>query len=158
MKPPIPHRKQRQLGGCLPACGQMALERFGVRRTQDEIGVALGYRPGIGAPAFNVVRLEQFGVSVELHDTMDADTLRIAIQRDDAVVIVFVQTGELPTWDKDVPHAVVVTQVRGNTVTLYDPAFDEPYDTLWGDLLLAWDARGNVFAVMTGEKAKGGER
>ena len=111
----------------------MALERFGIRRTQWELGALLGLAAGAGVSATHVVRLGSMGVSVDLRVTYDPEELRAAIDQKGAVVIAFVRSGQLPTHKDDVPHAVVVTGVEGGLATLNDPAFDSPTIVRWDD-------------------------
>jgi len=67
------------------------------------------------------------------------------------VVIVSVRTGELPYWEEDVPHAVVVVGIDTATEVAYvnDPAFEHaPIAVPVGDFVLAWDALGNRCAMI----------
>lgn len=63
--------------------------------------------------------------------------------------IVFVRTNELPYWDDDVYHAVVLAGVDEAFVYLYDPAFaNAPQRTTIGDFYLAWLHLNTDFALI----------
>ncbi|MEA3338389.1 MAG: hypothetical protein U9R15_00335 [Chloroflexota bacterium] len=67
--------------------------------------------------------------------------------RADAIVVAFVRTGELPYWEKDAPHAIVVIGIEAGITYLDDPAFENaPLPVLVGDFLLAWDEFWNQWA------------
>lgn len=149
---PIPHRLEGFVGGCLPACCQMALEFMGITRTQRKIAALIGHIEGAGTPMPNVVRLSNLGASVQYIPEAGLNDLQQGIQKGIAI-IVSVRTGELPYWEEDVPHAVVVVGIDTATGVVYvnDPAFERaPIAVLMGDFMLAWDALGNR-CVMIGQ-------
>ena len=60
------------------------------------------------------------------------------------------QTGQLPYWTEDVPHAVVVIGMSGSEVYLNDPAVVQaPLAVPLGDFDLAWLERDELYAVIT---------
>jgi hypothetical protein len=124
----------------------MALAHFGVAVSQQQIARRLGHVPGAGIPAPNIVRVAQYGVDVRHAEGGTLEDVRHAIDNG-AVVIVFVRTGELPYWEEDVPHAVMVVAVGTDVVYLDDPAFENaPIPAPLGDFMLAWDEFGNQWA------------
>jgi len=147
---PVPHRTEAFVGGCLPACCQMALAFWGVSELQATIAVRIGHVEGAGTPARNITRLTGFGVEVEWHDDGTVDALRRAVI-DGKVAIVFLRTGELPYWDHDSPHALVVVGVEAETVYVNDPAFENaPIPVPLGDFELAWGEFGYQWATVRG--------
>jgi len=132
----------------------MALVYFGVTASQHEIAHRLGHIPGAGIPAPNIIRLSQYGVDVEYAAGGVLGDLSRAID-DGTVVIAFVRTGELPHWEEDVPHAVVVVAVDIDTVYLDDPAFENaPIPVTVGDFMLAWDEFGNQWAQISARQTQ----
>ncbi len=146
----VPHRTEDFVGGCLPACCQMVLGFLGVTRTQRQIAALIGYIEGAGTPASNVARLSSWGINVQYLSEAKLNDLRQGSEKGNAI-IVFVRTGELPYWEEDVPHAVVVVGVDTTVEIVYvnDPAFKRaPVAIPVGDFMLAWDALGNRGAVI----------
>lgn len=97
---PVPHLLQRQPGECLAACAAMILTYLALPVNYNRLLKLLQVRPDIGAPSFNIRRLKTLGVVeviykqgtlVELHDHLMNNRPGIA----------FVQTGELPYWNKE---------------------------------------------------------
>jgi hypothetical protein len=127
----------------------MALAHFGITVSQRQIARRLGYIPGAGIPTPNVVRLGQYGVQVRYAESGTLEDLERAIDRG-SVVIAFVRTGELPYWEADVPHAIVVVAVEPDAVFLDDPTFeDAPIPIPVNDFTLAWDEFGNQWACIS---------
>jgi uncharacterized protein YvpB len=63
--------------------------------------------------------------------------------------IAFIKTGELPYWDEDMDHAVVVVGLDEKYIYLNDPYFpDAPIQVLHGDFDLAWLERDEFYAVL----------
>ena len=126
----------------------MALAFFGVRASPEELAQLLRYVPGAGAPARNVLRLSRYGVSVRYQQDGVLEDLEREVQRG-SVVIAFVRTGELPYWEEDVPHAVVVSGVEAGVLYLNDPSFQEaPIPVPEDDFILAWDEFGCQWATV----------
>lgn len=134
----------------MPACCQMALEFLGVARTQRQIAALIGHIEGAGTPASHVARLSSWGINVRCLSEAKLNDLRRGFEEGNAI-IAFVRTGELPYWEEDVPHAVVVVGIDATTEIVYvnDPAFKRaPVAVPVGDFMLAWDALGNRCAVI----------
>ena len=145
---PVPHVSQRQQGECLAACAAMMLLYLGRPTNYDQLLKLLRIKADIGAPISNVRRLERLGVDVayrqgslsDLHNHLD----------NSQPCLTPVQTGELPYWDDDTLHAVVVTGLDNDNIYLNDPAFpNAPLRVSGGDFDLAWLARDEYYAVIT---------
>jgi ABC-type bacteriocin/lantibiotic exporter with double-glycine peptidase domain len=151
----VPHRTEAFVGACLPACCQMALAFWGISESQAEIAAQIGHIEGAGTPSRNITRLVAFGVEVVWHEEGKVDELRQTIT-DGKVPVVFLRTGELPYWDQDTPHALVVVGVEADTVYVNDPAFENaPVPVPAGDFELAWDEFGRQWATVGGSSLEG---
>jgi hypothetical protein len=125
----------------------MALAFFGIAKSQKQIAVQIGHIEGVGTPARNVTRLSVFGVDAQYFESGTLDNLRRGVETG-AVIIVFVRTGELPYWDRDTPHALVIVGIEADIIYVNDPAFeDAPIAMAIGDFMLAWDEFGNQYAI-----------
>lgn len=145
---PVPHRTEAFVGACLPACCQMALALWGISESQSEIAAQIGHIEGAGTAARNITRLTAFGVEVGWREYGTVNEFGQAIA-EGKVPVVFVRTGELPHWDQDVPHALVIVGVETDTVYVNDPAFENaPIPIPVGDFELAWDEFGGQWAIV----------
>lgn len=64
--------------------------------------------------------------------------------------IVFVNTGELPYWDANVDHAVVLIGMDSTHAIVNDPFFTRaPISIPLGDFDLAWLEHNEMYAVIT---------
>ncbi len=145
---PVPHRTEAFAGACLPACCQMALALWGISESQSEIAAQIGHIEGAGTAARIITRLTALGVEVEWREYGTVNELRQAIA-EGKVPVVFLRTGELPYWDQDVPHALVIVGVEADTVYVNDPAFENaPIPVPVGDFELAWDEFGCQWAIV----------
>ena len=126
----------------------MVLAFCGISRSQAEIAAQIEYVQGVGTPSRKITRLTVFGVEVEWKEAGKVDDLQQAIA-DGKAPVVFVRTGELPYWDQDTPHALVVVGIEANTVYVNDPAFKSaPILTPVGDFELAWEEFGRHWAIV----------
>ncbi len=145
----IPHRTEQFTGGCLIACSQMALAFFGISVSQEELAQLLDHVPGVGTPARKILRLSRYGVSVLYQQNGTLKDIEQEIRRN-SVVIAFVRTGNLPYWEEDVPHAVIVAGIEAGVLYLNDPSFREaPVPVPEDDFILAWDEFGCQWAAVT---------
>lgn len=127
----------------------MALAFFGIQVSQEEIAHHLGHIPGAGTPARNILRLSQYGVKVQYYQEGSLAHLEESLRKG-AVAVAFVRTGELPYWEEDVPHAIVVVGVEAGVVYINDPSFEHAPVPVWEeDFLLAWEEFGCQWAVIS---------
>lgn len=144
---PIPHLQQQDRGECLAACAAMVLAYLGVSVTYKRLLTLLRVRRLIGAPASNIRELEQLGITVIYQQGTFTEISHHLTN--DRPCITFVKTSELPYWDEDCDHAVVVVGLDDDFVYLNDPVFpDAPIQVSRGDFDLAWLGRDEFYAVV----------
>lgn len=149
----IPHRTEAFAGACLPACLQMALAYFGVNRSQEQIASQIGHIAGAGTPARYVTRLVVPGIEISYTAKGSLEGIGRCLDRKQ-ISILFVRTGELPYWEDDTAHAVLVVGMDQTTIWVHDPAFDKaPIPVPIDDLSLAWYEMGNAWAQVAGQSA-----
>jgi ABC-type bacteriocin/lantibiotic exporter with double-glycine peptidase domain len=144
---PVSHQKQKQRVDCLAACAAMVLNYIGCPYTYRQLLRLLRIRQ-FGAPAPNIVYLEQLGVAVEYRaGTLDDLKQHITLGRP---CIVFLDTAQLPYWSEGTFHAAVVVGIDDMHVYLNDPAFDQsPQRVSPDDFELAWLERGYFYATIS---------
>lgn len=143
---PVSHQRQKQRADCLAACAAMVLNYLGYPHSYRQL-LRLLQVSQFGAPASNIMNLEQFGVAVEYREgTLDDLKQHIALGRP---CIVFLDTAQLPYWSEGTFHATVVVGVDDTHVYLNDPAFDQsPQRISLKDFELAWLERGYFYATI----------
>jgi len=62
--------------------------------------------------------------------------------------IAFVMTGELPYWNENTSHAVVVVGLDDTTIYLHDPIRPAPVQVSRGDFDLAWLEWDEMYATL----------
>lgn len=118
----------------------MALAYWGIHYSQQKISRTLKLRPGLGAPAPNIILLRspQIDVGYIVGGSFDniLHWLQAAIP-----VITYVQAGELPHWRGiKSQHAVLVVGYDVQGLSIHDPGLENgPVAVPLGDFLLAWD-------------------
>ncbi len=143
----VEHVPQEEELGCLAACVHMALTYIGIIRSQRELNHLLGLM-STGTPASRVLLLSQLGVSVQ-YQSANEQILQSSIDHG-TPPIVFLFTGDLPYWNANLRHAVVVVGYSDTHVSLNDPAFpDSPKEVSWGDFMLAWSEFDYRCALIT---------
>ena len=143
----VPHSVQEESAGCLAACAQMVLAYLGIEHSQAELNRLLGLT-AIGTPYRNIERLARLGLTVSLR-TGSASDLRAAID-DGTPPILFLMTGDLPYWQGNTSHAVLLIGYDDTTARLADPVFPtSPQLTTWDELLLAWGEHDYAYATVT---------
>lgn len=145
---PVPHITQRHPGECLAACAAMLLTYLGLSVTYGQLCKILQVRSGIGAPAFHIRALTSFGVTV----TYEAGTLDVLHQHliNNQPSIAFVEAGQLPYWDENSSHAVVVVGMEEKNMYLNDPALNRgPVRVSQGDFDLAWLEQDEFYATIS---------
>lgn len=144
---PVPHFQQRERADCLVACAIMVLAYLGQQPSYQQLYNVLKMRPGLGTAMSNIRQLEKLGLSVLYRQ----GTLPLLQQHlvGNEPCIVPVKTSELPYWQVDTDHAVVVVGLDASSVYLNDPVL--PYAPVYvprGDFELAWLERDEFFAVV----------
>jgi ABC-type bacteriocin/lantibiotic exporter with double-glycine peptidase domain len=144
---PVPHIPQRKQGECLAACAAMMLNYLGHSVNYDKLLKPLRVRTSIGAPASNIRRLENLGVTV-IYKQGNWEELQAHLENN-RPCMTLVQTGELPYWAEQSDHTVVVIGLDGEFVYLNDPAFsDTPIQVPRDEFDLAWLEKDEVYAVL----------
>jgi len=142
----VPHLQQSEAGWCLPACAAMVAAYWHQPLTQADIARWLDTQ-GIGTPASHVDRLARHGFEVT-YKTGSLAELEMWLAQS-VPCILFLRTGELPYWQVDTPHAVVLVGLQANDAYLLDPSVETaPVKVSSGDLLLAWSHFEYTYAVL----------
>ena len=131
-----PHDSQSRDGMCLPACVRMALAHQG--RTYSEAALAMLLKTrDFGTPISNAVRLELWGLTVEVGPcTVDRLTTEL---REGRPVIARVWTAMLDYWEVETSLVVVVVGFDDEGVYVNDPAAEIwPIHVSWNGFLAAW--------------------
>ncbi len=102
----------------------------------------------LGTPAFKIKELEQLGVAV-LYKQGTLAELQTHLENN-RPCIAFVKTQELPYWDEETGHALLVVGLDDASVYVNDPAFpNAPIQISRGDFDLAWLEFDELYAVLT---------
>ncbi len=107
------HYQQSKPGLCLPACARMVIAALGDTRSEAQLAAAMGSYE-FGAPARRVKRLNKLGYQVT-YGALPFKELRATLARD-LYPIVFVRADMLPWADFGGFHAVVLTEIVGNSM------------------------------------------
>ena len=143
----VPFIPQIRDGYCLPACAQMALAYHGIVVEQDTL-ITLLNATDEGAPFSRIMRIEKYGVRVELHRNAKLDAV-IAAVNINAPSIVAVNLLFLPYSMEDFDHAVLVTNANSDEISLLDPATETGVYSVPADAFLAaWTERDCALAVI----------
>lgn len=144
----VPYLPQREPGGCLVACAAMVLAHLQQPALQSDIERQIDARPA-GVPASNIRRLAAWGLKVQ-YGQGSLNELAAALSMGNAPII-FLRTSELPYWQEDTPHAIVLIGIDTESVFLLDPAYESvtPVSAAIGDFLLAWSHFDMVYALIT---------
>jgi ABC-type bacteriocin/lantibiotic exporter with double-glycine peptidase domain len=145
---PLPHFRQSAPGYCLPACVRMVLAYLGLERSEVKVSRMLGAR-GFGTSSFAVRRLTLEGLRV-IYGEWSVSRLVAALDAGRPVIL-FVRTGFLDYWQRDVAHAVVAVGFEeGAQYWLHDPVLpDGPRIVSWNGLLAAWAEFGYRAATIS---------
>jgi ABC-type bacteriocin/lantibiotic exporter with double-glycine peptidase domain len=142
----VPHLRQSKDGWCLPACVAMVSAYWQQPLLQADVAHWLG-ASGIGVPASRTQRLAQRGFEI-VYRTGSLAELAFWTSRK-APCILFVRTGDLPYWQIDTPHAVVIAGLEADAVFVFDPAVETaPIRVSSGNLMLAWSHFDYTYAVL----------
>lgn len=113
---------------------------------QDDLARWMGTRT-IGTASSRIQLMERRGFQV-LYRIGSLVELETRLKQD-VPCILFVRTGELPYWQVDTPHAVVLAGLENEQAYLFYPAKETaPVAVLVGDLMLAWSYSEYIYAVL----------
>lgn len=147
---PVPHHKQSNSGACLPASARMVLEFFGYTTSEAKLARRLDTQE-FGTPAPNLHRLEQLGFAV-IYESVTLAALRANLDTG-LPCLVFVLTGDLPYWNENTSHVMVVVGIDDENLYVNDPAFDTAPQVIPLDyFLLAWSEFDHRCAVIRPRK------
>lgn len=133
---PLTHVKQSRRGTCLSACARMVLLALGDDVSEDQLA-RLFDTEWYGTPASRIQRLTQRGYLTIYEQTTLEQLQHDLLQH--IPVIIFLRTGDLPGWQEDVAHAVVLVGLTANTAIIHDPVREAGPDEVNLDaFLLGW--------------------
>ena len=142
----VPYLQQSKAGWCLPACVAMVAAYWQQPLTQADVARWLETR-GVGTPASRIERLAQRGFKVVYRTGSLAELGAWLAQS--VPCILFLRTGELPYWQVDTAHAVVLVGLEADLAYLLDPAVETvPVEVSPGDLMLAWSYFEYTYAAL----------
>jgi ABC-type bacteriocin/lantibiotic exporter with double-glycine peptidase domain len=116
------HLQQNAESDCVPTCVQMVLAYLGKPQMRQGIAEVLRTRP-FDTPVENILKLESLGFKVQLAELSLTDIVQYL--QNNRPVIAFVNTLDLPYWNEDTDHAVVVVGADDTMVYLNDPFFKD---------------------------------
>jgi ABC-type bacteriocin/lantibiotic exporter with double-glycine peptidase domain len=141
----VRHVKQQQSGDCLAACTAMVLGYLEFSVSYDHLLELLQVN-WFGAMSSNVRALEELGLTV-IFEQGDLAELYNHLSHG-RPCIAFVRTGELPYWNENLAHAVVVSGLDDDSVYLNDPVVAAaPIPVSRGDFELAWLEWDELYAT-----------
>src|SRR5689334_2708620 len=105
----IPHIQQTRDGWCLPACIAMVSAYWQRPLLQDDVALWLG-ATGVGVPASRIQLLTRRDWDV-VYRTGSVQDLTEWLGKETPCIL-FVRTGDLPYWNLDTPHAVVLGAIE----------------------------------------------
>jgi hypothetical protein len=113
---------------------------------QPDIARWLGTKP-MGTPSSRVSRLTHYGFDV-LYQEGSLERLESWLSQK-VPAILFLRTGELPYWQIDTAHAVVLAGLSDEQAYLFDPAYKvSPVRVDVDSLMLAWLYSDYTYAVI----------
>ena len=141
------HWKQRQPADCLAACSAMVLQYLQVP-FQYETLVELLETKFYGTPFSKIRKLETMGLHVSVGDWGGIQTLAQHLATG-LPILANVNTKELPYWNREASHVVLIIGLEADTIVVHDPAFDEmPKYIALQEFLLAWDEQYQQYSVI----------
>jgi hypothetical protein len=113
---------------------------------QADVAHWLGTR-GVGTPSSRIQRLTKRGFEANCGTGSLAELESWIAQG--VPCVLFVRTGELPYWQIDTSHAVVLAGLEANRAYWVGPAVETVLVTvLSGDLMLVWSYSEYTYAVL----------
>jgi hypothetical protein len=102
----------------------------------------------LGTPGFKVLNLRRHGYDVTYASATDERALTQPLA-DGIPPIALLHTTHLPYWARETAHAVVITALDADSVTLNDPAFPSAPQVVPRDaFMLAWVDFDCLYAVI----------
>jgi ABC-type bacteriocin/lantibiotic exporter with double-glycine peptidase domain len=142
----VPHFQQEHEYSCVAACARMVLAHHGDVRSEADLRTLLDTQP-TGTRAGNLVRLSGPAFAVYLRPSNLVELL--SVLADNQPVIVFLKTGALEYWNRDIYHTAVVVGIDATTVALNDPYFaTAPQRTSLQSFEKAWAGTGQFAAFL----------
>lgn len=142
----LQHEIQHQPSWCLPACVAMISAYLGIPVMQEDVAHWLG-TTDIGTPTSRIERLSNRGYKVTYAE--GSQNILGEWLNQDIPVILFVRTGELPYWEIDTAHPLILCGLAQDKAMIADPAVDASSCAISiGDLLLAWSHFDYTFATL----------
>ncbi|MCB0080235.1 MAG: C39 family peptidase [Caldilineaceae bacterium] len=143
----VSHWRQRQPADCLAACGAMILHYLQVPFRYESLVELLEVKY-YGAPFSHIHKLATMGLFVTSKEWGGIPQLEQYLETG-LPIIANVNTKELPYWDREANHVIVIIGIEGDTIFLNDPAFDEaPQRVPLAEFLLAWDEQYQQYGVI----------
>jgi len=125
----------------------MVLAYMGIKTKFWRLRWLLGTK-SFGTPFLHIRQLESLGITI---NTRTSGSLAVLYQylTQNHPCIVSIQTENLPYWNRNALHAVVVVGMDENYIYLNDPDLpDAPISVMQGDFDLAWLAQDERYAVL----------
>ena len=143
----VSHWKQRRPADCLAACSAMVLQYLQVPFHYETL-VELLETKYYGTAFSNVRKLATMGLHVSTGEWGGVQTLEQHLETG-LPILVNVNTKELPYWDREASHVVVIIGLEADFIVVHDPAFDEvPQRLPLQEFLLAWDEQYQQYGVI----------
>ena len=128
----------------------MVLEFFGHTLSEAQLARQLGTQE-FGTPAPNLHRLDRLGFSV-IYESVTLTTVQTTLAAG-IPCLVFVFTGDLPYWNENTAHVMVVVGIDDEAIYVNDPAFDmAPQNIPIDYFLLAWSEFDHRCAIIRPKK------
>jgi len=133
---------------CLAACSAMILDYLQIPFTYNQL-LQLLQVEYYGSFFRNLQHLQSLGVYVQM-GLSEIDMLKAPLSSG-LPIIAYVDTGELTSyWNESTNHAVVISGIDEQLVTLNDPFFESaPKQVSIDEFVLAWDAQKGLFAILS---------
>lgn len=139
--------RQRQPADCLAACTAMALTYLQVPFEYSALIALLDIR-FYGTAFSNLRKLEILGLHVSLGEWAGVEMFEQYLNTG-LPVLVNVNTSELPYWNQETSHVVVVIGLEDDDIVVHDPFFDEnPKRVPLKEFMLAWDDQYQRYGVI----------
>lgn len=147
----VPHFEQELSYSCLPACVRMVLAFWGYETSEKNLRILLKTRPAGTSPVKLLLQLPSLGFNATIH-TASQSILRQYLEAGFPCII-HVDTEFLPYWSEGVIHAVVITAVDNESVTLNDPSVTYgPLTVPLPNFLRAWACTDYLLVVIEPEQ------